>query len=231
MGSLYPEIIERKVRETRADIGIALDGDADRVIIVDEKGDLVDGDAVMALCARELKRQGRLATQTVLPTVMSNLGLERCLKPHGISVVRTQVGDRYVVEEMRKNGRNLGGEKSGHVVFLEHATTGDGVIAALVVLGVLVREKRPLSEIADLFVPTPQELLSVRVNKKTPLNELDDVRKLIGEVEARLGESGRVLVRYSGTEMKVRVMVEGDDAEAIRADAQRIAESLSRALA
>jgi phosphoglucosamine mutase len=230
-GSLHPEQLSRKVRELRADIGIALDGDADRVIVVDEQGAVVDGDAVMAVCARELHRKGELTRDTLVATVMSNLGLERALRPLGINVERTQVGDRYVVERMRQSGFTLGGEKSGHLVFLDHATTGDGVVAALSLLGVMVREQRGLSELTTLFEPLPQELLNLPVPKKTPLSELSSVQKAIADVEARLGDDGRVLVRYSGTEMKARVMVEGPDARAIRADAESIADELKRALA
>jgi phosphoglucosamine mutase len=230
VGSLHPEGIEAKVRELRADVGIALDGDADRVIVVDERGNLVDGDAVMAISARELSHRGLLKKNTLVTTVMSNIGLERCLAPLGIGVERTQVGDRYVVERMREGGFNLGGEKSGHLIFLDHSTTGDGVVAALALLGVMVREEKPLSELAALFAPTPQELVNVRVAGRIPLEELDDVQALITEVQSRFGAEGRVLVRYSGTEMKARVMVEGPDAVEIRKDAQAIADMLVRSI-
>lgn len=230
VGSLHPEGIQAKVRELRADVGLALDGDADRVIVVDERGDVVDGDAVMAVSARELSRRGMLHKNTLVATVMSNIGLEQCLLPLGIGVERTQVGDRYVVERMREGGFNLGGEKSGHLIFLDHATTGDGVVAALSLLGVMVREEKRLSELCSLFHPVPQELVNVRVAGKLPLEELDDVQALVTEVTVRLGSEGRVLVRYSGTEMKARVMVEGPDAAAIRADAHAIADTLVRAL-
>lgn len=230
VGSLHPDGVEKKVREVRADIGIALDGDADRVIVVDENGDIVDGDAVMAICARELHRRGKLAGGTLVTTVMSNIGLERCLNPEGIQVQRTQVGDRYVVEKMRECGFNLGGEKSGHLVFLDYTTTGDGVVAALALLGVMVREQKPLSELAKIFEPIPQELLSVPIAKRVPLDELPAVKKKIAAVEEKLGEEGRVLVRYSGTELLARVMIEGPDREAIRQDAEAIAQTLTQAL-
>ncbi|MFZ9888434.1 MAG: phosphoglucosamine mutase [Myxococcota bacterium] len=231
VGSLYPIGIEHKVRELRADVGIALDGDADRVIVVDEQGDLVDGDAVMAICARELHRRGQLRRDTLVTTVMSNLGLERCLRRDGISVERTAVGDRYVVERMRDGGFNLGGEQSGHLIFLDHATTGDGMVAALALLAVMVRERRKLSELASVFERVPQELVNVRVARKVPLEELPEVQRLIAAVEGRLGADGRVLVRYSGTEMKARVMIEGPDADVIRKDACAIADALVAALA
>ena len=222
VGSLHPGPIGRKVREMRADIGIALDGDADRLIVVDEQGQVVDGDAVMAVTAKSLKARGELQSDTVVATVMSNLGLERALKPLGIAVERTQVGDRYVVERMRAGGFSLGGEKSGHLVFLDHATTGDGVVAALSLLGLMVREQRPLSELASLFEPVPQVLVNRPVREKTPLGELRNVQDAIEAVRTRLGAEGRVLVRYSGTEMKVRVMVEGPDAKSIREHADSI---------
>ena len=230
VGSLHPEGVEKKVRETRADIGIALDGDADRVIVVDENGDIVDGDAVMAVCARELHRRGKLAGGTLVTTVMSNIGLERCLNPEGIKVERTQVGDRYVVERMRESGFNLGGEKSGHLVFLDFTTTGDGVVAALALLVVMVREQKPLSELAKIFSPIPQELLSVPIAKRIPLADLPTVKAVIEDVERSLGNEGRVLVRYSGTELLARVMIEGPDRDAIRQDAERIATALKKAL-
>ena len=162
---------------------------------------------------------------------MSNVGLERALSPAGIKVERVQVGDRYVVERMRAKGLNLGGEQSGHVVFLDHATTGDGIVAALAILAAMLRANQPLSGLAEIFQPSPQELINVRVAKKTPLEELPTVLAAISAVEAELGDRGRVLVRYSGTEMKARVMIEGDDATAIRTQAQHIADVLVAALA
>ncbi len=230
-GSLHPECVARRVVAEGAHLGVALDGDADRVIVVDEAGNIVDGDAVMAICARELKNQGGLAGDTIVATVMSNVGLERALSPAGIKVERVQVGDRYVVERMRAKGLNLGGEQSGHVVFLDHATTGDGIVAALAILAAMLRANQPLSGLAEIFQPSPQELINVRVAKKTPLEELPTVLAAISAVEAELGDRGRVLVRYSGTEMKARVMIEGDDATAIRTQAQHIADVLVAALA
>lgn len=230
VGSLHPEGIQREVRALRADLGIALDGDADRVIVVDEHGDVLEGDAVMALCALDAQKRGRLAQDTLVATVMSNVGLERSLKPHGIRVERTKVGDRYVVERMREHGYSMGGEQSGHLVFLEHATTGDGMVAALSILAVMAREQKPLSELSKVFQAVPQELLNVRVRERRPLNELPLVQAAIRDVEAELGEEGRVLVRFSGTEMKARVMVEGPDGAMIKRYAQRIASALANAI-
>ncbi len=231
VGSLYPEHVARRVRETRADVGIALDGDADRVIVVDETGTAVPGDAVLAICAREMHRRGALKESTLVATVMSNIGLERCLSPHGIKVVRTQVGDRYVVERMREGGFSLGGENSGHIIFLDHATTGDGVLAAVALLGEARREGKKVSELARMFTPVPQELLSFKVGKKVPLDQLPEVGKVVSDVESKWGDDGRVLVRYSGTEMKARVMVEGPDAAAIRRDAESIRDVMLQCLA
>jgi phosphoglucosamine mutase len=225
-GALDPEAMCKAVREHQAHVGIALDGDADRLVLCDEHGVVVDGDAVMALCATRMLAEGTLAKGTLVATVMSNLGLERAIKTAGGTVVRTQVGDRYVVEEMRRNGYNLGGEQSGHLVFLDHATTGDGIVAALRVLAVMVREGRPLSELARVMTRTPQVLVNVQVDRKRPLDELAAVLGLIRAVEHELGDDGRVLVRYSGTEAKARVMIEGPDEARIRAQAESIAEAL-----
>ena len=225
-GALHPEQMARAVREHEAHLGVALDGDADRLVLCDEHGEIVDGDAVMALCATRMIAEGRLNQRTLVATVMSNLGLERAIKAAGGMVVRTAVGDRYVVEEMRRNGYNLGGEQSGHLVFLDHATTGDGIIAALRVLAVMVREGRPLSELAACMTRTPQVLVNVKVGRKRPLEELGDVLGLIKKVELDLGEEGRVLVRYSGTEAKARVMIEGPDQARIQQQAEEIAAAL-----
>jgi phosphoglucosamine mutase len=230
-GSTHPELLARSVVEQGAHLGVALDGDADRVIVVDELGRIVDGDAVMAICARELKSQGQLQGDRIVATVMSNVGLERALAPVGIAVDRVQVGDRYVVERMRQKNLNLGGEQSGHVVFLDHATTGDGIVAALAVVAAMLRAQQPLSKVASIFSPSPQELVNVRVGKKVPLEELSSVQAVIARVEGQLGQGGRVLVRYSGTEMKARVMIEGDDATVIRTLAHEIADALVAALA
>ena len=212
VGALHPDHARAEVVRRGAQIGVALDGDADRVIVIDEKGRIVDGDAVMAMCATRMKRDGELRRDTVVGTVMSNLGLERALGAQGIAFVRTPVGDRYVVEAMRKGGFNLGGEQSGHLIFLDHASTGDGLIAALQVLALVIRTGRPLSELArDAMERVPQVLESVTLPARRPLEEMASLQRLIAQVEAALGKDGRVLVRWSGTEPKLRVMVEGPD--------------------
>ncbi len=212
-GALFPENLAQKVVEHNAQIGIALDGDADRVIVVDEKGEIVDGDAIMAICARDLLEQNRLVKNTVVATVMSNQGLEVALSQIGAKLVRTKVGDRYVVEEMRKHGYNFGGEQSGHLLFLDNATTGDGIIAALELLAIMQKLQKPLSEIKSFFQPLPQTQVSLPIRCRRELNELPGVKKAIKNAEQKLGQTGRVLVRFSGTELKVRVLVEGPDQE------------------
>jgi phosphoglucosamine mutase len=228
-GALYPQAMCETVKLHDAHLGIALDGDADRCVLCDEHGNVIDGDAVMALCATRMLQEGRLAKQTLVTTVMSNLGLERAMRGIGGRVVRTQVGDRYVVEEMRKSGYNFGGEQSGHLVFLDHATTGDGIVAALRVLAVMVREGKPLSELAKVMERTPQVLVNLAVGRKVPLDQLPDVQKLIEAVQKQLGDDGRVLVRYSGTESKARVMIEGMDESQIKGWADEIAGVLEKA--
>jgi phosphoglucosamine mutase len=229
-GAVHPESMAKAVERHRAQLGIALDGDADRVIMADERGRIVDGDAIMAVVGRALLAQKLLAKKTVVATVMSNVGLERSLRAVGGRVLRTQVGDRYVVEEMRRSGCNFGGEQSGHLIFLDHVTTGDGVCAALNLLAVMLREGKPVSELVGCFEPVPQAQLNLAVARKLPLDGLAEVQKAIGAVERALGAEGRVLVRYSGTENKARVLVEGPDAKGIAAHAEDIAEALRRAL-
>ncbi len=230
VGSLYPERLAAKVREVRADVGIALDGDADRCVLVCEKGEVIDGDAVLALAAEHMIERGALRGGAVVATVMSNLGLERALARHGVGLVRTQVGDRYVVEAMRSGGYNLGGEQSGHVVFLDHNTTGDGLITALQTLAVMRRKERPLSELVAEFVRYPQVLVNVRVAKKRPLESLAEMQDAIRKVEDELAGAGRVLIRYSGTEPKARIMVEGEDESRVKEFAHDLADRLVRAL-
>lgn len=229
-GSLHPEKVAAKVRELRADVGVALDGDADRCVVVDEKGAVVDGDAVLALCARDLAVRGELRGGSVVATVMSNLGLEKALEEIGIGLVRTQVGDRYVVEAMRAGGYNLGGEQSGHIVYLDHNTTGDGLLTGLQTLAIMRRAERPLSELAAGMKRFPQVLVSVKVADKRPLEELPDFAETVRKVEDALDGRGRVLIRYSGTEPKARVMVEGDDEAQVREFADDLAAKLQRAL-
>ncbi len=226
-GALSPRVMCARVITEGADLGIALDGDADRVVMCDERGQQVDGDTVLALCATRMLAAGTLAKNTVVATVMSNLGLEQAVKRAGGKVVRSAVGDRYVVEEMRKNGYNLGGEQSGHLVFLDHMTTGDGIVAALRVLAIMVSENRPLSDLATVMTRTPQVLVNIKVAEKRPLKELTKLQRRIKEVEGELGDQGRVLVRYSGTEKLARVMVEGPEESLIRGYADSMAELLA----
>jgi len=209
-GSTAPEALIEKVREVRADIGIALDGDADRVVIVDEKGHIVDGDQLMAVIAESWHRRGKLAAGGIVATVMSNLGLERYLKGVGLSMARTPVGDRYVVEHMRKHGYNVGGEQSGHIVLSDFSTTGDGLVSALQVLAVAVASGKPVSEVCRRFDPVPQLLKNVRYTEGRPLEDSRVVKAIEG-ARQRLGEGGRLVIRPSGTEPVIRVMAEGDD--------------------
>lgn len=230
-GALYPEGLAKVVLKNNAQLGIAVDGDADRLIVVDEKGQVVDGDAIMAICTGELVRRKALAKKTLVATVMSNVGLERAVAPWGVKVERTKVGDRYVVEQMRKHGYNFGGEQSGHLVFLDHSTTGDGTLAALQVLAVMCRQQRPMSELKAIFEPVPQTLLNVEVKQRRDIEELPEVMKAIRDVEGRLKKDGRVLVRFSGTEPKARVLIEGPDAKRNKQYAQQIGDALKTALA
>ena len=209
-GSTSPEALVEKVKEVRADIGIALDGDADRVVIVDEKAQIVDGDQIMAVIAESWHRRGRLAGGGVVATVMSNLGLERYLKDLGLSLARTPVGDRYVTEHMRKHGFNVGGEQSGHIVLSDFTTTGDGLVSALQVLACVVSTGKPVSEVCNRFEPLPQLLKNVRYESGKPLEDAR-VLKAIEGAKARLGDRGRLVIRPSGTEPVIRVMAEGDD--------------------
>ncbi|MDH3520123.1 MAG: phosphoglucosamine mutase [Myxococcales bacterium] len=229
-GSLYPEKVAAKVREVRADVGIALDGDADRAVMIDEHGATIDGDALLALFAEDLQSQDKLRGGAVVATVMSNLGLEIALKKRGLRLVRTQVGDRYVVEAMRAEGCNLGGEQSGHIVFLDHNTTGDGLITALQCLAIMRRRDRPLSELTGKFERYPQILISVPVARQTPIQELPDLQAAVRRVERELGDQGRVLIRFSGTEPKARVMVEGENEQSVSQYARDLAEILQRCL-
>jgi phosphoglucosamine mutase len=232
VGAMHPEGMAREVVARGAQFGIALDGDADRVIVADEKGNIVDGDAIMAMCAARLLERGELPSGTVVATVMSNLGLERAMKQLGGRVLRTQVGDRYVVEEMRRGGYSFGGEQSGHLIFLDHATTGDGVVAALQVAALVVETGKPLSELAArALTRVPQVLENQRFERRAPVDTLLGASRRISEAERELGEAGRVLVRWSGTEPKLRVMVEGEDEARIRAIALEILAEAARDLA
>lgn len=226
-GSQHPEKMISLIKESGAQIGIALDGDGDRVIFADEQGNVVDGDAVMALCAREMIRQDRLPHNTVVATVMSNIGLEISLKEVGGKILRTDVGDRYVAEEMRRTGVMLGGEQSGHIIFREFITTGDGIITALQVLAIMKHTGKPLSQLAGQLKLMPQVLRNVPVEQKTPVEEIPALQERMERIQKELGENGRILVRYSGTEPLLRIMLEGPDPDRIEAYAAELAETVS----
>jgi phosphoglucosamine mutase len=228
VGSTSIEALKAKVVEESADIGIALDGDADRLIVVDEKGRAVDGDQIMALIATRMHEKGALTGGGVVATVMSNLGLERYLATQGLTLERTQVGDRYVLERMKEGGFNVGGEQSGHMILLDHATTGDGTVAALRVLTSLVRSQKPASEILHLFDPVPQLLKNVRYESGKPL-ENAKVQAVIAEAEAELAGKGRLVIRPSGTEPVIRVMAEGDDSKQVEQVVDRVCDAVRAA--
>ena len=215
------------VKANQAHLGIALDGDADRMVLADEAGELVDGDQIMALIARSWQETKRLEGGGIVATVMSNLGLERYLKSHGLELARVQVGDRYVVEYMHKHGYNVGGEQSGHIIFSDFGTTGDGLIAALQVLAEIVRAERPTSEVVRCFNPMPQLLRSVRFDEAAPLEDMD-VLRAIQEGETTLGQDGRLLIRKSGTEPVIRVMAEGSDEKLIDRVVDNIVTAIER---
>jgi phosphoglucosamine mutase len=210
-GSLHPEVVSHLVLERGADIGMALDGDGDRIVFVDRKGNQVDGDYILAICSLQMLSENTLKKGTLVTTVMSNIALDRTVQSAGGRVIRTQVGDRYVVEEMVRGDYNLGGEQSGHTIFLDHNTTGDGILTALQVLAIMKKKERPLDELAKVMVPLPQVLYNVEVKEKKSLSEFPEIDKRIREVEKSLGHSGRLLIRYSGTEPLLRIMVEGED--------------------
>jgi phosphoglucosamine mutase len=230
-GALHPEHVQKEVVRRKADLGIALDGDADRVILVDEKGSLIDGDAVMALCAVRLLRERRLAKKTLVATVMSNMGLETALAREGGKLLRTAVGDRYVVEAMRKNHLTLGGEQSGHLIFLDHATTGDGCVAALQILATLQREQRPMSELSQVMQRVPQVLHNLKLTRRLALDDMPQLQKAVSAAEKKLGKGGRVLVRWSGTEPKLRLMAEGPDTKTLEALLRDMAEAAEKDVA
>ncbi|MCB9705829.1 MAG: phosphoglucosamine mutase [Myxococcales bacterium] len=230
LGAVHPEAMRAAVREHGADLGIAVDGDADRVVFCDADGVVIDGDAILAICARDLAARGALRGGTVVATIMSNMGLERCLARDRIRVLRTPVGDRYVVEAMVQGGYALGGEQSGHVIFLDHGTTGDGVLAALQVLSVMLRSGKGLGDLAAAMVRFPQVARAISVARKIPLDELPQLRAVVRGIELELGDEGRVVIRYSGTEAKLRVMLEGPDADRLEDFAGRIGEAASAEL-
>ena len=222
-GSLHPEVIFRSVVANNAQIGIAFDGDADRIILCDENGVMVDGDVVMAICALHMIKHGNLNHNTLVATVMSNLGLELAMRQAGGKLVRAAVGDRYVMEKMIEGGYNLGGEQSGHIIFLDHNTTGDGLISALQVLTIMKQADKPLSELAACMKTYPQILVNVKVKERKDLDSIPEIAKRMSEIEKKLDGTGRLLVRYSGTEPKVRVMIEGEDQNEIKTLADGLA--------
>jgi phosphoglucosamine mutase len=230
VGSTHVGTLQETVVASGADIGIALDGDADRLIVVDEKGRVVDGDQIMALIAVAMSRSGRLTGDGIVATVMSNLGLERYLATQHLGLVRAKVGDRYVLEEMRARGMNVGGEQSGHMILLDHATTGDGTVTALQVLSQLVESGKPASEVLHLFDPVPQLLKNVRFSKGKPLED-SNVKAAIADAEAELADVGRLVIRPSGTEPLIRVMAEGDDAAQVEAVVERICAAVEKVAA
>ncbi|MBU0480443.1 MAG: phosphoglucosamine mutase [Proteobacteria bacterium] len=228
-GALYPQLMAEKVRELNADIGIALDGDGDRLIVVDEKGEIVDGDQIMALCASDLMIRRKLRKKTLVATVMSNLGLEVAMTDIGAKLVRTNVGDRYVVEEMRKNDYCFGGEQSGHLIFLDHNTTGDGILAALQVLAIMIKREKPLSELAGIIELFPQTLKNVRTSRRIVPESIKGFAEQVTAHERKLGRRGRILVRPSGTEPVIRVMVEGANETLIHSIADDLCETIRKA--
>lgn len=229
-GSTHPDRLQEEVVKHKADLGLAFDGDADRCIAVDENGEIVDGDYIMAICARALKAKGKLNNNTVVTTVMANLGFFKAMEEAGINTTRTAVGDRYVMEEMVKGGYNLGGEQSGHIIFLDYNTTGDGLLTGLQLMNVMKETGKKLSELKEVMTKYPQLLVNVRVSDKTKLEGNAAIAEAIRQVEAELGGDGRVLVRPSGTEPIVRVMAEGPDAEQLEVLVNRIAEVVEREL-
>jgi phosphoglucosamine mutase len=230
VGSTAPEALAAKVREMRADIGIALDGDADRVLIIDEKGHIVDGDQLMAVVAQSWQADGRLTQPGIVATVMSNLGLERHLASIGLALERTAVGDRYVLERMIEKGYNVGGEQSGHIILSDYATTGDGLVAALQVLAVVKRQQKPVSEICHRFEPLPQILKNVRYQGGRPL-DTEAVIAAIANARSRLGATGRLVIRPSGTEPVIRVMAEADDRQLVESLVDDVCDAVASAAA
>ena len=229
-GSTHPMVIGEYVKKVGADVGLAFDGDADRLIAVDEKGEIVDGDHIMAICASYLNKHGLLNKSTVVSTVMSNMGLEQALKKSGIHMVRTRVGDRYVLEEMLNKGYNFGGEQSGHILYLDHNTTGDGILTGVNLLKVMVDEKKPLSQLKTIMKVFPQVLINVKVANKTEYTENKKIQEFITQSQEILGENGRILVRPSGTEPLIRVMVEGEEQAVIEDIGQKIAKVIEEEL-
>jgi len=227
-GSLFPQLVCEEVRRTGADLGIALDGDADRVIFADERGNEVDGDQIMGIIAWDMINRGELRKNTLVATVMSNVGLDLAMKEMGGTLLRTPVGDRYVVEKMRSEGYNFGGEQSGHLIFLDQSTSGDGILAALQVIRVMRNTGKPMSELAARVRKFPQLLKNVEVSSRRNLDEVSELQKVMEEARQRLGKSGRLLVRYSGTQLLCRVMAEGEDPEQVNFVVEMVADAIAR---
>lgn len=228
-GSMYPEFFRKKTVEHKADVGIAHDGDADRVLMCDEYGNIIDGDDIMAIAALDMIQSGTLKENTLIATVMSNAGLDRAIQGAGGRVVRTQVGDKYVIDTMLTNGYNLGGEQSGHIIFRDHVTTGDGLVAALQVLSIMKKKDKPLSELARCWTRFPQLVANIRVVEKRPFEELDGVMDLLKMAESEIKPSGgRILLRYSGTEPKARLLLEGDNMEILQKWSKLICDAIKR---
>ena len=228
-GALHPEVMAEKVKQLGADIGIALDGDGDRLIVSDENGNVIDGDHLMAICASDLMSRKKLKKKTLVATVMSNMGLELAMEQMGGKLVRTDVGDRYVVEEMRRKKYSFGGEQSGHLIFLEHNTTGDGILAALQLLSIMIKRKKPVSELARIMESLPQVLKNVRTAKRMDLELIPGFQTTMKTMEEKLGNDGRILVRLSGTEPVVRVMLEGKDYDIIDTMADELCDLIRKA--
>ncbi len=229
-GSTHPEEIQRIVKETKAQIGISHDGDADRVVLCDEDGEVVDGDEIMAIAAVDFIRRGRLAQNTLVATVMSNFGLDETLAKHGGRVLRTKVGDRYVIEAMMRDDLNVGGEQSGHMIFRDFSTTGDGIVSALQILRIMAETGKPLSELKKCLAKYPQAQRNMKVREKRALEQMPGVLQLVAEAERELAGAGRVLLRYSGTEPKIRLLIEGRDGDRINAQADKIAGVIQEAI-
>jgi len=229
-GSTYPDEIQRLVRKSEAMVGISHDGDADRVLLFDEAGELVDGDEILAIAAVDLLGRNQLAQNALVATVMSNFGLDETLATHGGKVIRTKVGDRYVIEEMARQNLNLGGEQSGHLIFRDFTTTGDGIISALQILRIMQATGKPLSELKKCLAKYPQAQRNLRVKEKPPLETLPAITKLVSDAERELKGKGRVLLRYSGTEPKIRLLIEGRDLSQIDRQADHIADAIQAAI-
>jgi phosphoglucosamine mutase len=229
-GSLCPEKVARLVIEKQAHLGMALDGDGDRVVFVDGNGKIVDGDHIIAICAIDMADEGRLKNKTIVTTVMSTMGLDLSLAKRGIRVIRTAVGDRYVVEEMVKGRYNLGGEQSGHTIFLDYNTTGDGILTALQLLSIMVRQQKPLAELAESMVPLPQVQFNAPIDREIDVLQIPKIRRKIKAIEGELGKSGRILTRYSGTEPVLRIMLEGEDEDKIARLGKELMDSIGQVM-